>query len=242
MAHQLGRSSSSARPSRRNRHVDTPTSPADTTSRASGSRPAPTRSPAAARPTATRSSASSRAARRPSPTMPSPPPGPRSPAGGGPAASTGPSASTASPGSSTARPTTWPRLMALECGKTLAECRAEVIEGLHMVQYVFGTGRMPVGDHRRFRDRREGRLRPPQAEGRRRGHHAVELPVRRPALDARAVAARREHGRLQAVARTRPRSASGWSSCSSRPASRPGRSTSSTARGRSARRWCATRT
>jgi aldehyde dehydrogenase (NAD+) len=36
-------------------------------------------------------------------------------------------------------------LMAVECGKTLAECRAEVVEGLHMVQYVFGTGRMPVG-------------------------------------------------------------------------------------------------
>ena len=38
------------------------------------------------------------------------------------------------------------KLMARECGKTFAECRAEVIEGLHMVQYVFGTGRMPVGD------------------------------------------------------------------------------------------------
>src|SRR6476619_3507900 len=38
------------------------------------------------------------------------------------------------------------RLMARECGKVLTECRAEVIEGLHMVQYVFGTGRMPVGD------------------------------------------------------------------------------------------------
>src|SRR5262249_16165791 len=37
------------------------------------------------------------------------------------------------------------RLMAEECGKTLAECKAEVVEGLHMVQYVFGTGRMPVG-------------------------------------------------------------------------------------------------
>jgi aldehyde dehydrogenase (NAD+) len=37
------------------------------------------------------------------------------------------------------------RLMARECGKTLGECRAEVVEGLHMVQYVFGTGRMPVG-------------------------------------------------------------------------------------------------
>src|SRR5262245_36635712 len=36
-------------------------------------------------------------------------------------------------------------LMARECGKTLAECRAEVIEGLHMVQYVFGTARMPTG-------------------------------------------------------------------------------------------------
>jgi aldehyde dehydrogenase (NAD+) len=37
-------------------------------------------------------------------------------------------------------------LMAREAGKSLAECRAEVVEGLHMVQYVFGTGRMPVGD------------------------------------------------------------------------------------------------
>lgn len=36
-------------------------------------------------------------------------------------------------------------LMASECGKVLNECRAEVIEGLHMVQYVFGTGRMPIG-------------------------------------------------------------------------------------------------
>jgi aldehyde dehydrogenase (NAD+) len=38
------------------------------------------------------------------------------------------------------------RLMARECGKVLSECRAEVVEGLHMIQYVFGTGRMPTGD------------------------------------------------------------------------------------------------
>jgi aldehyde dehydrogenase (NAD+) len=37
-------------------------------------------------------------------------------------------------------------LMARECGKVVTECRAEVVEGLHMVQYVFGTGRMPTGD------------------------------------------------------------------------------------------------
>jgi aldehyde dehydrogenase (NAD+) len=37
-------------------------------------------------------------------------------------------------------------LMARECGKVITECRAEVVEGLHMIQYVFGTGRMPVGD------------------------------------------------------------------------------------------------
>jgi aldehyde dehydrogenase (NAD+) len=37
-------------------------------------------------------------------------------------------------------------LMARECGKNVTECRAEVVEGLHMVQYVFGNGRMPVGD------------------------------------------------------------------------------------------------
>jgi len=37
-------------------------------------------------------------------------------------------------------------LMARECGKVVTECRAEVVEGLHMIQYVFGTGRMPCGD------------------------------------------------------------------------------------------------
>ncbi len=37
-------------------------------------------------------------------------------------------------------------LMARECGKVVTECRAEVIEGLHMIQYVFGTGRMPMGE------------------------------------------------------------------------------------------------
>src|SRR5262245_42115998 len=36
------------------------------------------------------------------------------------------------------------RLMARECGKVVTECRAEVIEGLHMIQYVFGTGRTPI--------------------------------------------------------------------------------------------------
>lgn len=37
-------------------------------------------------------------------------------------------------------------LMARECGKVVSECRAEVIEGLHMIQYVFGSGRMPTGE------------------------------------------------------------------------------------------------
>src|SRR4029077_11564188 len=37
-------------------------------------------------------------------------------------------------------------LMARECGKNVTECRAEVVEGLHMVQYVFGLGRMPFGE------------------------------------------------------------------------------------------------
>src|SRR5207244_13104195 len=35
-------------------------------------------------------------------------------------------------------------LMARECGKNILECRAEVVEGLHMVQYVFGVGRQGV--------------------------------------------------------------------------------------------------
>ncbi len=38
------------------------------------------------------------------------------------------------------------QLMARECGKVISECKAEVIEGLHMIQYVFGTGRMPIGE------------------------------------------------------------------------------------------------
>jgi aldehyde dehydrogenase (NAD+) len=37
-------------------------------------------------------------------------------------------------------------LMSRECGKVITECRAELVEGLHMIQYVFGTGRMPIGD------------------------------------------------------------------------------------------------
>jgi aldehyde dehydrogenase (NAD+) len=37
-------------------------------------------------------------------------------------------------------------LMARECGKVVSECKAEVIEGLHMIQYVCGTGRMPIGE------------------------------------------------------------------------------------------------
>jgi aldehyde dehydrogenase (NAD+) len=37
-------------------------------------------------------------------------------------------------------------LMARECGKNITECRAEVVEGLHMVQYVFGAGRLPFGE------------------------------------------------------------------------------------------------
>jgi aldehyde dehydrogenase (NAD+) len=37
-------------------------------------------------------------------------------------------------------------LMARECGKVVTECKAEVIEGLHMIQYVFGTGRLPIGE------------------------------------------------------------------------------------------------
>lgn len=38
------------------------------------------------------------------------------------------------------------QLMARECGKVVSECRAEVVEGLHMIQYVFGTGRQAIGE------------------------------------------------------------------------------------------------
>ncbi len=36
-------------------------------------------------------------------------------------------------------------LLTRESGKVLDEARAEVVEGLHMVQYVFGTARQPIG-------------------------------------------------------------------------------------------------
>ncbi|MFQ5894220.1 MAG: aldehyde dehydrogenase family protein [Nitrospinota bacterium] len=38
------------------------------------------------------------------------------------------------------------RLMARECGKALNECRADVMEGIHMAQYVFGMARMAHGE------------------------------------------------------------------------------------------------
>ncbi len=37
------------------------------------------------------------------------------------------------------------RILARESGKVLNEARAEVVEGLHMVEYVFGTARQPTG-------------------------------------------------------------------------------------------------
>ncbi|HJT34916.1 MAG TPA: aldehyde dehydrogenase family protein [Pirellulales bacterium] len=37
------------------------------------------------------------------------------------------------------------RVLARESGKIIDEARAEVVEGLHMVQYVFGTARQPSG-------------------------------------------------------------------------------------------------
>lgn len=37
-------------------------------------------------------------------------------------------------------------VMSRESGKIIDEARAEVIEGLHMVQYVYGTARQPIGD------------------------------------------------------------------------------------------------
>ena len=38
------------------------------------------------------------------------------------------------------------RLVARECGKAINEARADVTEGLHMVQFQFGRTRMPYGD------------------------------------------------------------------------------------------------
>ncbi len=38
------------------------------------------------------------------------------------------------------------RLVSKECGKGIIEGRADVTEGIHMVQYTFGTVRMPHGD------------------------------------------------------------------------------------------------
>jgi aldehyde dehydrogenase (NAD+) len=38
------------------------------------------------------------------------------------------------------------KIMARENGKLLNEARAEIVEGLHMVEYVFGTARQPTGE------------------------------------------------------------------------------------------------
>jgi len=38
------------------------------------------------------------------------------------------------------------QLVTKECGKGIAEGRADVTEGIHMIQYMFGTTRMPHGD------------------------------------------------------------------------------------------------
>lgn len=38
------------------------------------------------------------------------------------------------------------RLVTIECGKPINEGRADVIEALHMAQYVAGLGRMPIGN------------------------------------------------------------------------------------------------
>ncbi|MBI2304484.1 MAG: aldehyde dehydrogenase family protein [Chloroflexi bacterium] len=37
-------------------------------------------------------------------------------------------------------------LMAKECGKAINECRADVVEGIHMTQFMFGRSRTPYGD------------------------------------------------------------------------------------------------
>ncbi|MBI4119284.1 MAG: aldehyde dehydrogenase family protein [Parcubacteria group bacterium] len=36
-------------------------------------------------------------------------------------------------------------LMAMECGKHINECLADVVEGIHMLQYCAGMGRQPIG-------------------------------------------------------------------------------------------------
>lgn len=36
-------------------------------------------------------------------------------------------------------------LMAMECGKILNECHADVVEGIHMLQFCAGMGRQPIG-------------------------------------------------------------------------------------------------
>ena len=176
------------------------------------------------------------------PTTPSPPPGPPTPAGG--ATSRILRAECFDNLAQLIKRETddLARLMARECGKVVTECRAEVVEGLHMIQYVFGTGRMPIGDVL------ASEIAEKDAFVRRKPWGVVAVitpwnfPFAVPLWMLGPTLLEGQHRRLQAVARTRPPSASGWSSCSSRPASRRARSTSSTATARSARRWCATRT
>lgn len=39
------------------------------------------------------------------------------------------------------------KLVASECGKTLNESRADVVEGIHMIRLCASRGRLPIGDH-----------------------------------------------------------------------------------------------
>ena len=116
-------------------------------------------------------------------------------------------------------------ILARESGKVLNEARAEVVEGLHMVEYVFGTARQPTGSMV------ESEIAAKDLYVRRkpRGVVAVITPWNFPfAVPLWMLGPSLMEGNtvvFKPSEEIRPASASGWSNCSSRPVFRPARST-----------------
>ena len=89
-------------------------------------------------------------------------------------------------------------LVTRECGKAINEGRADVVEALHMAQYIAGLGRVPNGYTVSSEIAAKDALYSSQAERRYRLHHPLELPFRDSAVGHSAVGPRGQYGRLQA--------------------------------------------
>ena len=109
-------------------------------------------------------------------------------------------------------------LMTHEMGKVKAEAGGDVQEAIDMSYYMGGEGRRLFGQTTPSELREQVPDVGPDADRRRRRHHAVELPDRDPVLEDRARARLRGTRSSSSPRRTRRRSGSASSSSSTRPA------------------------